>query len=137
MAAKEYPRQRGMKTTGAPSKHTENVAFIDPSSRTKRSWHYPLFSISSCIKDPVFAFALPCIANARISHEFHHQPGMLEGILGTCFLGIFATAPLREEIRERLEIRGDSFQDYAVSCCCGPCALIQERWELDEAQGLY
>ncbi|KAJ3100647.1 hypothetical protein HDU97_002040 [Phlyctochytrium planicorne] len=155
--AAEYPRQRAMRTAAAPARHGENVAFTDPSSKAKKDWSYPLLSISSCVKDPIFgtlpykalplsnlfpstactAFTLPCLANARIAHEFNHQPGLLEGILSTCFLGIFATAPLRGDIRQRLEIKGDSFSDYFVSCCCGPCAMIQERWELDENQGLY
>jgi len=37
----------------------------------------------------------------------------------------------REEVRERYGIRGAAFGDCLSSWCCRPCALTQERREIE------
>jgi Cys-rich protein (TIGR01571 family) len=37
----------------------------------------------------------------------------------------------REDIRERYSIRGDAIGDCVASWCCRPCALTQERREIE------
>ena len=37
----------------------------------------------------------------------------------------------REEARERYGIRGSAFHDCLSSWCCRPCALTQERREIE------
>ncbi|KAF8467958.1 PLAC8-domain-containing protein [Russula ochroleuca] len=37
----------------------------------------------------------------------------------------------REQVRERYSIRGNSTEDCAMSLCCRPCALTQERREIE------
>jgi Cys-rich protein (TIGR01571 family) len=46
-------------------------------------------------------------------------------------LGWILQIPLRADIRGRYRIRGNQFYDCLLSCFCRPCALVQERREIE------
>ena len=43
----------------------------------------------------------------------------------------------RTDIRERYGIRGNATGDCLTFCCCGPCALTQERREVELEEGSF
>ena len=43
----------------------------------------------------------------------------------------------RTDIRQRYEIRGNVVGDCLVSCCCVPCALTQERREIEAEEKFH
>ncbi len=43
----------------------------------------------------------------------------------------------RMEMRERYHIRGQMMNDFFVSFFCNPCALTQERREVEEEERCY
>jgi Cys-rich protein (TIGR01571 family) len=59
----------------------------------------------------------------------------------TLYLGIADAGPFqihtRERVRERYGIRGDSTEDCATSWYCRPCALTQERREIELEEGSF
>jgi hypothetical protein len=43
----------------------------------------------------------------------------------------------RHEIRERYAIRGNVINDWLAPMCCTPCALTQERREIEVEEASY
>ena len=43
----------------------------------------------------------------------------------------------REEIRQRYGIRGNMCKDWFTVCCCGSCALTQERREVEMEEASF
>jgi len=62
-----------------------------------------------------------CCAQVLLCHT-----GLLHGIRRA--LQLF----LRQNIREKMRIRGGAFKDILVSFCCLPCSLAQQSTELED-----
>ncbi|KAF8891469.1 PLAC8 family-domain-containing protein [Gymnopilus junonius] len=61
--------------------------------------------------------------------------GLLTVFTG-CVGGWVLQIPTRTSIRHRYAIAGDGLDDCcAVMCCCAPCALAQERREIELEEG--
>ena len=43
----------------------------------------------------------------------------------------------RAEIRQRYGIRGNMCKDWFAVCCCSPCALTQERREVEVEEASF
>jgi len=49
-----------------------------------------------------------------------------------CCGGCLVHGPKRSQIRKDYNLQESCGSDGLVTCCCGPCALCQEKREIDE-----
>lgn len=107
------------------------------SSQTEtNSWSHSLFSL----KDPctlILAFLCPCIVYAQNRQTLTAQNGCLADCalyccMASCGCCSCIGASTRAEIRKEFRIKGSWCLDVTVHCCCSPCALNQEKLQLDD-----
>jgi len=120
----------------------------------KRGWSFGLFTCFSRCGLCCLSTWCPCIVynkNKQRVHSLQVQgtplPGGGETFDGYCIIygwlavlgyGWIMQIRPREEIRQRYGIRGGPFTDCLASQCCNPCALTQERREIElEENSLY
>ncbi|MES1920655.1 hypothetical protein MHBO_002306 [Bonamia ostreae] len=101
----------------------------------KQEWKYGL---CSCCADPLATLSacfFPCfiqgktyaLASQNDTATVYIVVFLLVDLLG---LGLCGNLYLRIKVREENEIRGSGCDDFCVSLCCGPCALVQTYREL-------
>ncbi|KAF8467961.1 PLAC8-domain-containing protein [Russula ochroleuca] len=113
-----------------------------------RDWSYGLCDGSARCGLCLWSCFCPCVVytkNRQRMHSLQNQGNRLASGGEYCdcncclYLGIDVCSslswvlqvPLRAEIRGRYRIRGDACRDCLVSCFCRPCALTQERREIE------
>jgi len=126
------------------NKNTKNCP-IGPDG--KRDWSFGLFDCFARCGLCCMSVWCPCVVyskNKQRLHSLQTQGTPLAGggetydsncciYGGLDFTGYSWIMQLRtrEEIRERYNIRGAAFGDCLSSWCCRPCALTQERREIE------
>lgn len=107
-----------------------------------------------CFNNPLLflngAFLSPCIfgrANVLMARKPNQDPEAMAshwtGYLNQSCLGFMCLAACthgignviwhtirRGNVRNKYNIKGNRFQDFAVSCLCAPCSLVQEDFEV-------
>ncbi|KAH9993552.1 PLAC8 family-domain-containing protein [Russula vinacea] len=122
-----------------------NAKNCEVGSDGKRDWSFGLFDCFSTCGLCCASVWCPCIVyskNKQRMHSLQAQGTRLVGdgdtcdsncliycVLGNCSWVL--QIPAREEIRERYGIRGSTLSDCFASWCCRPCALTQERREIE------
>ncbi|EFA75607.1 hypothetical protein PPL_11113 [Heterostelium album PN500] len=100
------------------------------SNVTMNNWDFSLFDccsapLISCISCPL----CPCqIARQRATIKGRF--GFGECLFSFCCLPC-AACGLRNRIRNRYDIRGNSIGDCICICCCGCCTTVQQAREMD------
>ncbi|KAH9993562.1 PLAC8 family-domain-containing protein [Russula vinacea] len=117
-----------------------------------RDWSFGLFDCFDRCSLCCWAIWCPCVVyskNRQRMRSLRDQgtplPGGGVGFDGHCCIyGAFVTGyslflqiHIREQVRERYGIRGGPAKDCAASWCCRPCALTQERREIELEEGSF
>ncbi|KAI0286347.1 PLAC8 family-domain-containing protein [Russula brevipes] len=118
---------------------------IGPSG--KRDWSYGLFDCFSACGLCCFAAWCPCIVyskNRQRLRSLQHEGTPLKGDGETCDehccihggltvlgYGWIMQIHTRAEVRERYGVDGSAVGDCFSAWCCRPCALTQERREIE------
>ena len=110
---------------------------------TTIEWTNGLFDCFDDIGTFATSCCCPCLQFANNKKSFNSTGNILPDlVLYLCGLDFYccgATAAIgaatREEIRNHRNIEGSFANDCLVHCCCMPCALTQEKRELDFIKG--
>jgi Cys-rich protein (TIGR01571 family) len=131
--------------------HGANMHPIGPDG--KRGWTYGLMSCSDRCGLYCCATWCPCVVYSKtrqrlrsLQYQGHPLAGGGDRYSDHCciytallFIGhpwIMQVQP-RAEIRERYAIRGNIINDWLASLCCNPCALTQERREVEVEEASF
>jgi len=113
----------------------------------QRDWSFGLCDCLSRCGTCCWSVWCPCVVysnNRQRLHSLQHQgtPVPRGGeslgaycciyfVLGCCGLNWVLQMQTRADVRLRYNIRGSTIGDCCTSCCCAPCALTQERREIE------
>jgi len=113
----------------------------------KRDWSFGLFDCFSSCNACCWSLWCPCVVyshNKQRLHSLQTQgtplPRGSESLDAHCCIygsldcigfGWILQVQTRADLRERYEIRGSMVDDCFASWCCRPCALSQERREIE------
>ncbi|KAI9508238.1 PLAC8 family-domain-containing protein [Russula earlei] len=112
-----------------------------------RDWSYDLLDCSSTCSLCCWATFCPCVVYGQNKQRLRHL--QYEGVALSnggsrvssdcrafccsalpCFYWVFQMGG-RTNVRNRYDIRGNSFEDFLSSVLCVPCALTQESREIE------
>ncbi|KAH9993559.1 PLAC8 family-domain-containing protein [Russula vinacea] len=113
-----------------------------------RDWSHGLCDCFGRCTLCLWSWCCPCIvytkSRQRVRHLQNHGTRLATGgdpvdcqcwcyVCADCWAGLgwILQIPLRGDIRGRYRIHGNGFLDCLVSAFCRPCALVQERREIE------
>lgn len=119
----------------------------------KRDWTYGLMDCFGRFGLCCWAVWCPCVVYSKTKQRVHSLqyegrplPGGGTTYNDHCFIYsalVFVGHPWlvhvqrRVEMRERYAIRGHAIKDFLASVCCNPCALTQERREVEMEEASF
>ncbi|KAJ3050794.1 hypothetical protein HK097_008224 [Rhizophlyctis rosea] len=122
-------------TTGAQPGQANVVVVTQVVQRPPKSWAHGLLDCFGNLGFCCYAcFCTPCAygQNRQLLNK-------ADGCFGDCCLACICSpfyscigAGSRGSIRTKYNITGDGCTDWLSHCCCAPCALTQEKREIDE-----
>jgi len=99
-------------------------------------WSQGLFGCCDDFGLCLLTFILPCVTFGKTTEAMGKYSCLIGAILYMIpFVNIFCAILLRGEIREKHGIEGSLFGDIFASCCCFPCALVQENAQASKGSG--
>jgi len=100
------------------------------------SWKSSIFGCCPPSIDCIKGWICPCILYGQVVEQAGYGSCMSSCLLylicmpccGACLIH----APTRGKMRNDYKLQESCADDRLATCCCGPCALCQERRELNE-----
>ncbi|KAI9099436.1 PLAC8 family-domain-containing protein [Phlyctochytrium arcticum] len=122
--------------TGVPPGQTNVVVVTQVVQRPPKDWSNGLFDCFGDIGTCIFACCFPCYVYGTNKQALNRN----SGCVGDCCVYSLTMgcgcAPCvgsggRGSVRAKYNITGGSCGDLLAHCCCAPCALTQEKREID------
>ncbi|TPX71492.1 hypothetical protein SpCBS45565_g01148, partial [Spizellomyces sp. 'palustris'] len=100
--------------------------------RPPKDWNHSIFDCFNNCGTCALACCCPCVVYGMNKKDLSRRSSWV-GALTSCFgLHPCVGGGGRTTIRAKYNIRGDSCADCCCHLLCTPCALTQERMEIDE-----
>ncbi|TPX60639.1 hypothetical protein SpCBS45565_g07471 [Spizellomyces sp. 'palustris'] len=121
---------------GAAPGQTNVVVVTQVVQRPPKDWAHSLFDCFGDFGTCCLACLAPCYVYATNKQSMNKN----DGCFGDCLMYYCATqcgcGPCigsggRASVRSKYNITGDSCSDFCAHCFCVPCALTQEKREID------
>ena len=124
-----------------------SVRIVSAKKGASHDWSNSLFNCCSAGAGPcIRAFVCPCVLFGENVAKFRKKPEdygdaccsycLMHSFSRNISLSFIAHAPFRDKLRESYNIDNPTglcqFGDTCTVCLFGPCALIQERAEMEE-----
>ncbi|KAI9092363.1 PLAC8 family-domain-containing protein [Phlyctochytrium arcticum] len=118
---------------------TTNVVVLSQGGvqRPPKDWNHSIFDCTSNMGACCIGCFFPCVMYGMNKKDLSHRSScvgdcIMYALVASMGCGACVGGGGRTTMRARYNIRGDSCVDCLAHLCCHPCALTQERMELDE-----
>ncbi|KAJ3142864.1 hypothetical protein HDU90_002735 [Geranomyces variabilis] len=104
--------------------------------RPPKDWTHGLFDCFSDIGTCCVAACFPCCQYGKNKQALNKSDGCcgdccMYCVVASCGFGPCLASGGRATVRAKYNITGDGCSDLCAHWCCGPCALTQEKREIE------
>jgi len=99
------------------------------------AWQQGVFDCSNDIGTCLLSCICPCVVYGQMKSKLDRTSCFMNGCIYAIVANIgcycFLTGLFRGQVRRTYGIPGGSFEDCLIHCFCSPCAMTQEKLEID------